>query len=367
MNVKSLWSSGVQWGTATTSRAGAYWQPDGNTPTGKAFVDVAVNSVLLTTSLQAASWNLGIPDFLADLRPNTASFSFKGQITATMGDPVVVSSGWGPAWAGRVDTITETRDVNGDYWTTVTATDRIGSLGAAQRQNHAGWTGRLDELIETLSAEAGIPVDAVDSSTARSPSATAYGIIHGSNFSGSLLEYINLAARSANAMVASKRDGTIWFVTRRSLLDTNQVSNGTFEVNTTGWSNLNTGAITRITTDFHSGVACAQIVSGAGYGGAYYTISGGGTRFVAGHTYRFRFWAKVTAGTGQWWLDYFNNVQGTGFSPTASWAQYSVDWTMPADASSINLVIRDSDATTGTLLVDDVRSEEHTSELQSQR
>lgn len=209
MNVRSVWSGGGKWGDGSPAgdRTDAYWLPDGATPTGRPFPDVAIGGVLQTT-LQSASWSLGIPDFLADLSPNTASFTFVGQISGTPGDDVVVSTGLGVQWAGRLDTVTQTRDVNGDWWTTITATDRLGALGAAElalaslTPDPAQFP---DDWVEYFASVGSVPITVVDVSE------TALNQLQydPTTYTGTVLAAINDIARASNSTVALRRDGDL--------------------------------------------------------------------------------------------------------------------------------------------------------------
>ena len=219
LNVKSLWSGGVEWGTAVTDRAAGYWQPDGVTPTGKPFADVAVGGTLLTASLMSASWSIGPDDYISDLAPDTGTFSFKGTVAAVAGDDVVVSTGQGALWAGRVDTVQDQRDTKGNHWTTVNATNFIGALGTARLRKADGYRNTLDRVIELVARDAGVRIDVVDQSNG------TYGLITlqrmaawSTTFTGTVLDYANIAARSSNAMIASQPDGTIAVMTREAPL-----------------------------------------------------------------------------------------------------------------------------------------------------
>ena len=214
VNVRSVWSGGGKWGSGTPSgaRTDAYWLPDGQTPTGKPFPDVAIAGTLVTTSLMSATWSLGISDFLADLSPNTASMSFVGQVSGVPGDDVVISTGLGVQWSGRLDTVTQTRDTAGDWWTTITATDRIGSLGAAQLVGYTIVYDDVEAVAEGIGAELGIPLDVVDNS------ATGLQVVAaGGNPDGSALAFINSAAKATNVMLTTQRTGQISAVKREGV------------------------------------------------------------------------------------------------------------------------------------------------------
>lgn len=219
MNAKSLWSGGVEWATAATARAAAYWQGDGTTPTGKPFPDVALDGALVTSSaLMSMTCSLGLSDWLADPSPNSASVTLKGQSTATIGDELVISTGHGVLWSGTVDNIADTMDVNGDHWTTVTATDRIGALGAVRLNKTKGLVGDLVEIATKMAKRSGVNLVVNDVSTG------TYGLPQlqwwqywSQTFTGSLLEYVVIAARSSNAMVALQPDGSLRVMTREAL------------------------------------------------------------------------------------------------------------------------------------------------------
>lgn len=215
--VRSAWSAGVKWGDGSPAgdRTDAYWLPDSRQPTsGKPFPDVAIAGALQTDYLRAASWTLGISDFLADLSPNTATLTFVGQVSGVPGDDVVISTGLGVAWAGRLDTVTQTRDVAGDWWTTITATDRIGALGAAQLTAYSvSVTVDADLLMEQVAESVGITIDVVDQTVSGidNPSGTP------ASFDGSPLDYINQLAQVMNLMLATTSDGRIAAVRRESV------------------------------------------------------------------------------------------------------------------------------------------------------
>lgn len=217
-DARSVWSGGVQWGTAVTARANAYWLDDGRVPYGMPFADVAVDSVLLTSSLMSVSWNLGISDFLAELSPNTASASFVGQVSASWGDDFVITTGWGTMWAGRVDTVSVTRDTAGDRWTTVTAIDKVGVLGTAELRASNGVAGTLDAIAVSLADAAGVTITVEDTSDGTYGLASLQRFAYfGDTFDGSPLEYINMAARSSNAWFVLAPDGSYIAQTREAL------------------------------------------------------------------------------------------------------------------------------------------------------
>ena len=211
----SLWSGGVTWGADADEGT---WMPDGASPSGRPVPTIAIGGANLTSSIRSASWSLGPSDPFADLSPGSGSFSFVGEIAAEPGDDVVVSTGWGPMWAGRVESVTVMTDTAGDEWTDIAAVDRIGELGLAQLRKDNGKVGTLVEIIEYLGRRAGVRVNVADASTG------TYGLpqlqrfaYFSETFTGSVLEYINIAARSSNAMVALQPDGSLRTMTREAL------------------------------------------------------------------------------------------------------------------------------------------------------
>jgi len=310
-------------------------------------IGVTIDGGTVTSQLQSATWNLGISNFLADLSPNTASLSFKGQLSVSPADSVVITAGGTAMWTGRLDSAVEVRDVNGDYWTSVSATDTIGALGAARLRNITPGTSlELDTEIEARAATAGVTIDVVDSSSGGLVSLNPPA----GTFDGPLLEYMNLLARTSNAMLALQRDGKIKAWVREKMAE-DFITNHSFDVDLTGWTAYNSSTISRQTSAPYAGAGNLQIISGTGFGGAQYAVTG---TLKKDHAYRLRFWAKATAGSSDWWMDLEGAGLGSGFTPTSSWAMYSVIWTPTADDTSPVVIIRDTDTTTGTLQVDSV-------------
>lgn len=359
MDVRSVWSGGSQWTTETHDRLDGEWMDNGETPvnaglTGQPFPDVAIGAAYLTDQLMSASWSLGISGFLADLAPNTASFSFVGQVTAVPGDDVVVTTGWGVQWSGRVDTVTQMRDAAGDWWTTITATDRLGALGVAELNDHAFVFGNLEEIAEDAAATAGVDLDIVDDSVG--------GLIDFEDvfdvadpYTGTLLAYLSPLALSSNAMLAMARDGRIHAVVREDISIT---INGEFETNVAGWTDFNSATIARSTSSPYAGTACARIsASTTAYSGDYYPL--GSRIFRKGVPYRLQFAAQKISGTSDtWYADWYSDSVSTGtsttFTATGTWTLVTLDWTPDADYSDIGIGIYHPDASVAVLAIDSV-------------
>lgn len=363
MNVRSVWSGGGKWGSGTPSgaRTDAYWLPDGQTPTGRPFPDVAIGGTLVQDKLQSASWSLGIPDFLSDLSPSTATLTFVGQVSGTPGDEVVISSAIGGHWSGRLDTVTQTRDTAGDYWTTITATDRVGALGAAElRDEDVSASTDLETLGERLAAEAGITLDILPRGNVDLPTLT-----NGSaTYSGSVLSLINGAARASNRMLALSRNGKLLAVPResRNRLTVNDSGGyGTFSADTGGWAAYAGGSIARSTTTPIRGVADAQVTATTTqYSGAVFSLAG--RRFLAGRTYRLQMDVERISGEQDWYIQLWSDTATTGAPPSTSFVAtstptlVSVDLTPDFDATDLEIHVGVIDAvpTAGVLAIDNV-------------
>lgn len=211
----SLWSGGVTWGP--DADAGT-WMPDGASPSGRPVPDVAIAGRRVNNDIQSASWSLGPSDILADLSPGSAALEFVGEVDATPDDDLVISTGWGAMWVGNVQSVSVRKDAAGMYWTSVSAVDKVGRMGLAQLRKDNGKVGTLVEVIEYLARRAGVRVRVEDASVG------TYGLIQlqrfaywSKKFTGSMLEYLNIAARSSNAMVALQPDGSLRTMTREAL------------------------------------------------------------------------------------------------------------------------------------------------------
>lgn len=332
------------------------WLPQGARAVTLPVLAATIDGSSVTSSLMSATWNIGIDNYIADLSANTASLSFKGTVTASPGDVVVISASGTTMWTGYVDTVSVLRDVAGDYWTTVSATDIIGRLGASELADYnMSGPNAMDVVAEDACSEAGLTLDFVDSSS-RGLIPIYDGINDYLTYSGDLLSYINELAKASNAMLALQPDGTIKVYSRQALYSAD-VSNGTFDTNTTGWTATGTGAsITRVTASPYEGAGNARIVSGTSlYGGATSSITG---TFKKDHTYRMDFYARTISGStsaitgfGDDGAGDFNNAVSV---LTGSWAQYLVDWTPSGDRTAAGVRFLNTDGVSNTFEIDRV-------------
>lgn len=110
-------------------------------------------------------------------------------------------------------------------------------------------------------------------------------------------------------------------------------ANTGFETNTSGWAGYGTGTITRITADFHSGVASAECVTNGLINGVYFSNSPA-TPYcsVVNGKLVLQFWAKTVSGdavlsvtSGGYSLVRVNGVLATTISLTSTWTLYSCE------------------------------------------
>lgn len=214
---RSTWSGGVTWsGTGK-------WMPDGLTASGPLVLEVAIDGTLIS-GLQAASWRLGITDFLAELSPGSCSLSFAGDVDVLPGDSIVLSIPTGVLWVGRVDSVNNTRGPDGHQRTTVNGTDSLGTLGAAalaQFDPNAIEPFTLVELSDAVVAALGATFDVTmtDGSTGL-PDLTW---LEADVYTGAALTLLQRAATTSNAMLGLQRDGTIMAVVREAVTPADQV------------------------------------------------------------------------------------------------------------------------------------------------
>lgn len=110
----------------------------------------------------------------------------------------------------------------------------------------------------------------------------------------------------------------------------NLVTNTGFESNTSGYSVAATGVatLTRITSDFNSGAACAEF-SGTVAGDAFHTDFASSPQGVR---YRVTFWAKLISGNPNITVSRGNGRNQVPVTLTGSWAKYVVETDKTAGA-----------------------------------
>lgn len=174
------------------------------------------------------------------------------------------------------------------------------------------------------------------------------------------------SALSANARTAGSYSddhtfvGTAPFMLPVVTIDYNDVTTDTteivtntgFETDLSGWSSGGVGTATRVTSQFHSGVASMQMANAGTAVGGYYgweltTLTG----LTAGESYTVRAWLKGNAG-GESVTISLPNGGSTTTILTTSWQE--VKHTFIADDSSMELDFLSSSPASGTWFLDDV-------------
>lgn len=137
--------------------------------------------------------------------------------------------------------------------------------------------------------------------------------------------------------------------------------NGDFENGVANWSG-STGAISSNTGEKHGGSASMQFVDASPTAAPYVYQK---VAVEAGKTYKLSAWAKVLEGSGGYIGVFSANNEVAdlkGFSNTAEWTQFSMEFTVPAGVTQVKAEIGASTANIVTFLIDDVVLEEVTSQ-----
>lgn len=223
MGVPSRWSAGTQWGSAASDPLEAYWGPNA-VPVQRPVCYVSIAGVLQPT-VMAATWRLGRNGWFDDLVPSTASFTFYDAATGSIGDTVLVTSEAGLHWSGTVESISTSKQLGtGLYASSVTAVDNLARHGQAKMTtalSYGGSTleglltntpGGANSLLFDLGLEE-LVVTVGDSATSLPTLSAAL-----STEGRTLLEYLQLAEKSSNALMAYQPDGSFLIVTRDALV-----------------------------------------------------------------------------------------------------------------------------------------------------
>ena len=133
--------------------------------------------------------------------------------------------------------------------------------------------------------------------------------------------------------------------------NTEKITNGTFEVNTTGWASAggSGNTISRTTGDFHSGVASLSVAATSGVRSATQTMN-----YTQFKEVTVSFWVKATAGNSIYaYMTGPNENIGTPVTTTGAWQLVTYNYT-PAIAGTV-LTIGSS---TANFVLDDVSVKE---------
>ena len=351
------WDGGWQWGPASDDARTAYWGPV--TAATRPVVSVSINGILQPT-VNAASWRLGRDGWFGNLTPCNASLSFVEPATGAIGDPVMIHTDTGLLWTGTLENITTTKRLDdGGYTSTVSAVDGLARHGLARITSvysfFSGYT--LATLIPHVMGVLGLdPLVIVegDSATALPTLLNTTSVLD-----KTVLEYLQLAEKSSNALMTLQPDGTLLAVTRDAVVNPDYMTNGDFEVDTAGWSAYAGGSIARSTTTPISGVADGQVTcTTTQYSGAVYPITG---TFLAGETYRLSMMTELISGESDWYIQLYSTIDlapqtWTTFTATSTPILRYVDFTPLADVTDMEVYVGAIDAVpvAGVLAIDDV-------------
>lgn len=219
--VGNLWSGGILW---SPSEHDGVWLADdysAELPAPEAWpqLAVAVNGYLVLEQLQEASWDNGVDSWFGQLQPSSASMSFLGLVQGMPGDIIVASSGLDCHWVGLADEVTADELVDGSLVSVVNGTDLVGMLGGAKLNAASIPSGTLEYLAVYLAELAGVAV--------RVQLAPSVGVLPTldatASYTGSVLDYLVLAANSSNALLLLQPDGTFSILVRDALPTTDPV------------------------------------------------------------------------------------------------------------------------------------------------
>lgn len=222
MSLPAVWGSGITWGS---------FKWGATTTTGRPTLYVAIDGTLRGEA-SAARFRLGRSGWFDVLQPNSASIDLVGDIDAQANSEVVLSCGAGALWKGYVDSASTTYSVHDETRTTVNATDIVRRLGQSVKATAKvyssgnliarwfpiGFYGDLVDVTEQYLADyaPGLSITVqLGTSTGSLPALTDwYFDAPGPIPKKTLLELLNKAEESSNAMMAMQPDGTLYIVPR---------------------------------------------------------------------------------------------------------------------------------------------------------
>jgi hypothetical protein len=150
---------------------------------------------------------------------------------------------------------------------------------------------------------------------------------------------------------------------------TDLMTNGTFEVNTTGWTAGSGTTLTRVTTTFFAGVASARLHAGSIATTPYFTFTNTTMAFTAGDKVKASYWVKndINTDTSRATISFINSggttigqaigvysaINGTG------WTQLSVTGVAPVGTVRASMTISGTRTVSGAsaMFIDNVKLE----------
>ena len=357
----SLANSGVQAGPAGSDERRAFAGPV-TIAAARPTVFVSINGVLQPTC-RSVQWRAGRDGWFSDLVPSTASIGFTDAVTGEIGDEVMIMTETGLLWRGRVESIANDKQLStGAYEGSVTAVDRLAALGISEYtgvlSSASGYT--LATLIPFVMGQIGIdPVTIVEGDSATAlPALVNTTAIRGRT----VLEYIQLAERSSNALMTLQPDGSLLAVTRDAIAEPGAAINGDFEVDTAGWSAYAGGSIARSTSSPITGTASGRVTcTTTQYSGSVFALTG---TFRAGRTYRLTLDTQHISGETDWYVQLFSDTLYAhddsddllSFTASGTVTERSFDITPAIDVTDMEVYVGAIDATpvAGELAIDNV-------------
>jgi len=136
------------------------------------------------------------------------------------------------------------------------------------------------------------------------------------------------------------------------------MTNGTFEVNTTGWATLQgSTAITRYTATFYMGVACARVANTAGNANSFGVITNTTMAFVEGDKVKASVWVKreINSGSTRVQIDFKNHGGSTLGSAVGvytatndlEWREIQVTGVAPAGTVRAEMIVNSTKSSSG--------------------
>lgn len=216
IRVPSRWGAGVRWGPVDDDLTKGYWGPV-TVASGRPNVFVSINGVL-QPGLRSASWRMGRDGWFSDLAPCTVSLGFTDAVTGEIGDELLMTTETGLLWKGSLETIANDKDrATGAYRGSVTAVDGLARYGQGTIPTGFGSISglALPALIEFLVVDLGMdPLEIIEGD-----STTTLPLLVNTTYADgkTVLEYIQLAEKSSNALMLYQPDGTFIAVTRTAI------------------------------------------------------------------------------------------------------------------------------------------------------
>ena len=136
------------------------------------------------------------------------------------------------------------------------------------------------------------------------------------------------------------------------------MANGTFEVNTTGWTVLQgSTAITRVTSTYYAGVACARIANTAGNANSFGVVTNTTMSFIPGDKVKASVWVKreTNSGSTRVQINFKNSGGSTLGSATGAytatsvsqWIQIDVTGVAPAGTVRAEMIVNSTKSVSG--------------------